>query len=613
MILLLVLYTSLPVLLTALSIGNTGTAFYGGLGLFLLQTTAEVLIFRSRNRRRLIPGAVLFFTILAGAVTVAAMRLDPSYLLLLLDLYPGPLLTVSYVIIYKISRPRDFGKISPGFNRIIILLISYAALLLMLRFRRIITATPAPSVRDIFFAFYGAVNLLPPIYFLRTLRDSSLTRIYRKEGRIWLRNEEITSLFSRTELSLLNRAFKGDGRILCRDLVEDLNGGESPGKYLCRPGECKASLCPAYAAIYRHIKSLDRKMENLGLGMLMPPENKRDIITEGWLFIRNKEVRIMRKRSFPLKIPAAYSPENKTEKSKFSAALPLLLAIAFTGAFALCSEGLSLAGLLPAPQLLFPLTLTTACCLLCPLMGQPKWSRFIPTLILPLLSLSLIGPAGEAQALFLSLKSIVLFIICFLIRFPALETQLDSALLKEQAPNALFWLIWFYMILLSLFIDPLFTDASLLRNSEALPPSPPVSERLLLFLLFALSAGFFSLSRKALIVKQEKIEFNGRVLPEGLGKTDRIIFREFIQRRRRPLHCYEILELISPGKKANSGDDCKPSSCPSYQKIYKRIQTIRKYLQTTGIGTIASPERKVSSHKEGWRLILFDDVFIKND
>ncbi|MBN2628123.1 MAG: hypothetical protein JXA95_15750 [Spirochaetales bacterium] len=615
MILLLILYTSLPALLITLYAGLEGPGFYAGLALFLIQGTGEFLLIRSRNRERLVSGGILLFVALSAYALYTGLRLQEFYLPLFIHLYPGPVLTMAYVVIYKISRPRDFEKLSPGFSRIIILLFSYAVLLFMLALRQMGEAGfPGPG-KDMFYSLYGALNFLPPIYFLNLLRNNSQKRVFLDKGRIWLRNEEITPLFSRTELALLDRAFAGDGRIRCSDAADSLNREEPGSPFLCRPGECKASLCLAYSAIYRHIKSLDRKMENLGLGMLMPPENKRDITIEGWLFIRDKEMRIMKKKVFPLRIPAVSLPGTGDKGAPAGSGkrfdeYVFSLSIALAGSSALLSEGFALAGKPLSLPSLITLTLAAAALLLLPLEKPKKKKLMVLPVLIVLLPFLLLGSAGEEQALTLSLKSLVLFIACFLSRFPYFEEHSDPESLRERAPNALFWLIWFYMIIISLFTEPAPLRNYPFLGNPGLSHVTQFSDHLLLFLLFFLSARFFSLSRKPLKMTGDAIEFNGRTLPLGQGKTDREILRGFILRRDEPYHCYEILNIVEPGKESCAKEHCKPSSCPSYQKIYKRIRTIRKYLQTTGIGTIVSPERKAASHREGWRLILFDDVYI---
>ena len=622
MILILILYTSLPVLLTAFSTYEETSVFYGGFALFLFQTLTELFLFKSKSKQFVKRGTVLLFFILSATTLLAGIKLNWSYFLLFLHLYQGPLLTVAFVIIHKLNRPHDFEMLSPGFNRIIILLISYAALMAMLLIRHLILGTFSYSDKELFFNFYGILNLLPPIYFLNMLRESSQSKLYMDRERIWLRNEEITSLFNSTEMAMLRRIFSGENRIRCFEMFTEINRNDSLKKGQCLPGDCKASICPAYSVIYRQIKSLDKKMRNLGLGRFLPPENKRDITKTGWLFLRERDVVIARKQSLPLKIPATLYSDGGKESSNAEgmgrklffireAIVGLLFpfVIALSGSYILGLEFLSGRGLNPSSWGIASLVIAAP---MIPALAKPSAKTWLAAITVPvLLPFTLLGSMGEEQVLFLSLKGLILVTVCVLARFPSMDRQTLSDSLKTFAPNALFWLIWFYMIAFSLTGQPTRSFASVIHGDFAIPRASMIFDNILLFLLFFLSARFFSLSRKPLTMKQDSILFKGRTLSTDLGERNAAILKEFIRRGSQPFHCYEILAFLDPAQISGPKDDCKPSSCSSYQKIYKRIQSIRKYLRTSGIGTIASPERKAASHREGWRLILHDDVFIE--
>ena len=52
------------------------------------------------------------------------------------------------------------------------------------------------------------------------------------------------------------------------------------------------------------------------------------------------------------------------------------------------------------------------------------------------------------------------------------------------------------------------------------------------------------------------------------------------------------------------------SKCPAYKKVYNRILTIKKLLESLEIGTVITPDNKMQIKDIGWKLRLFDDVRI---
>ena len=607
---LLILYTSLPALTAAVIARHNFISFISASALFVFQVIIEFFLLNTRKKRVLIIlTSVLAIVFTAVTVFSGSIR-EWSYFRLFPNLYPGPLLTIIFVLIFKMSRIQEFSRLSKGLNRIILLLFSYAAMLLLLLLHS--TFRSALPAVDFLIKLYEIANYLPAIYFLWKLKNVFLPHVYFGQDEIRYRNEEISSLFNEIELSIFNLILKGRDIIRCRDIVPLMNEIYTGKKYKCNPGSTIATKCPSYKVIYRHISSLDKKLDNMGIGTIIPPENKKEITEQGWRFNPGKDVKILKRLPFPLKIPAVREVSEKRTRSIFGFFTTLFLCIG--GNLALAFEAVYKTGgeltyyLVPIPTailsvlILIPILKTQF-----PLRRTSVFS--LTTLVLG--PFSLVGFLSEGEVLLLSMKAIVLFILCLLIRFPYFEKYKNFNHIRESAPDVLFWLIWFYMVILSLFIEPDFTYSSSIMKMDYPIFLSHVFNRLLLLLLFSLSAGFFSLGQKPLVVSDHKLMFNGRQLPAGLGKINTAIVEELIDNPDKPLHCYRILEIIDKEATSECGGYCKPSVCLSYQKIYKRIRTISKYLQTSGIGTVSSPERKAESHKEGWTLLLFDDVYIK--
>ncbi len=607
--LLLILYTSLPALIAAVISADNLFVNVSGAALFILQIVIEFFLLNLEKKRPLIILTSVLAAVFSAIVIFSGFIHQLIYFRLLINLYQGPLLTIIFVLIFKLSRSQDFSKLSKGLNRLILLLFSYSAMLILLLIHRLLQ-NPL-SAGEILLKLYEAFNYLPAVYFLWKLKNVFLSHIFIENEDIRYRNEDISSFFSEIELPILKKLITGK-RIRCRDIIPILNNNNKRRQFNCSPGSQLATDCPAYPIIYRHIKSLDKKLGNLGIGMIIPPENRKNVIELGWTFKPEKGVQIVKRRPFPLRIPVV-SEVYKSEARTDSGLITMLL-LSITGSAALAVEAVYGAeGTLP--RVIVPLLIAVFCFIIIFTLGRPVKvtgkSIIISITSLVITSFLLISVLSEQEVLMLVMKAIVLFVLCLMVRFPNLEKRSDISMLRERAPDWLFWLIWFYMVLLALFIDPGITFGISSTGMNTPMFLSFFINRIMLLLLFSLSARFFSMPQKPLVIKDSILDLNGRPLPACSGKDNFIIIKEFINNYEEPLHCYRILDMLNKEETSGCGGYCKSSICPHYQKIYKRIQTIRKYLQTTGIGTITSPERKAESHLEGWNLVLYDDVYIK--
>ena len=50
---------------------------------------------------------------------------------------------------------------------------------------------------------------------------------------------------------------------------------------------------------------------------------------------------------------------------------------------------------------------------------------------------------------------------------------------------------------------------------------------------------------------------------------------------------------------------------PKNQRIYKRIREVRKVVGLLEIGTVLSPEKNSDVKKEGWKLLVYNDIDVK--
>ena len=69
--------------------------------------------------------------------------------------------------------------------------------------------------------------------------------------------------------------------IRCMDLQKFLNG-DSEECSLCLESTAKASQCKRYKTLYNRILSIKKILETFEIGTFISPDNKRDILSQGW-------------------------------------------------------------------------------------------------------------------------------------------------------------------------------------------------------------------------------------------------------------------------------------------------------------------------------------------
>ncbi len=608
----LAVYSSLPALVTGFAAAGEYSVYAGGL-MALLQGGGVLLVFRRSSSRY----AFTLLSVLGLAVSAIAIAggiyIDAAFLGFLMKLYPGPLLAVSYSLVYRFARRRDFNRLARGLNLIILVLGSYSALLVILQLHQFITVGMAVQELDaVFIGVYESLSYIPALLLLVILRGGSENDVLSAGERILFRDEDVSDLFSDLQQAILKGCIQSrDRKVFCRDFAY-----LTPGAEHCVPGgECKASQCPAYAVIYRNISALSGKLENLGIGRLVPPANKRDITSEGWLLeLEEGIVTATEKKSlfFAGLIPAKLDSTQAAEQTRirgnswftvFQRGMPFFAA--FAGSFLIISELSRMNA--AASGILLPWAVFEALFML----GSLTVSRGTSLKIVFALSLAgivflpflLIPGITELAAFSFALKNMAVFTILQLLRFPALEGDRNPERLRRLLSGSIFWLIWFYMVMLVAFPGPVLSGSMVFA----------VLDRLLLVLLFAGALIFHSLRPKNLLVKDDEVYFEGRRLESGLSEANMRILSGFLSAPEGVLLCGDISALIGDGKDSCGDGGCKPSMCRRYQSIYKRIQVLRRHLETAGIGTIISPDRKPDSYTQGWRFAPYEDVLIRRN
>lgn len=146
---------------------------------------------------------------------------------------------------------------------------------------------------------YNCYNALLDIAILFSSRHL-LLRSYRTlslgaEGAVLLDGAPIDFVLGVAGLRVL-RAFLAspERRATCADIARlaEGSGKRKTNCSDCASEEVKASLCPEYRATYNRVLELKKLLEFLEVGTIVPPQNKRRILIEGWRLALFPNVRL---------------------------------------------------------------------------------------------------------------------------------------------------------------------------------------------------------------------------------------------------------------------------------------------------------------------------------
>ena len=609
-------YAVLPSVLTGVSISvRTGSAAGAAAGILLgaLQIGLLLLLSGARRSRTAVGCMLLYAGLTIGAGFSLGELIDGAFADMLHRYCPGTFLAAVFFLVSRFISRISYKQTALSFNRMILLLFSYAALKLLLS-----------AVKDLdYFSVLEALYLLPSLLFLFRLRNKPKACLVISGSRLHFRNQDILTGLSRMQsfimLSLLTAA---DGRIRCSDVIGGYEETGWTSGVDCNSGECKASLCGGYMSVYRNISDLKLRLNQLGIGDIVSPSNKRNIKEEGWRLVLYPGVELVNRRGLaPEKeqllgfldstgsiaadmpeVPEEPRPEPKKEPSpKNISAVSVLLSIVNVSFVAL---ELSALGEASAATLLFPLFMLLSLTL--PFLFtdlNKRLALLLPGTFISLILLFISAGTDESLTLFLALKCITLYLSAYLIHRKNPEYGREQS--NERFSRIIFWLIWYYM-----------TGILVFRNNPAAFGDTnyyfSLHDHLMYILLFFQSVFFLSKQIGVLKINGNTISYNGSELNKELTQQNIALLRLLLKQQRgapgEPLRCSTIAGLIYPEEAENCRMLCKPSVCPVYQKIYKRLRVIRKCLRTHGIGTIQSPDKRPGSGFDGWRIIIDREV-----
>jgi hypothetical protein len=417
------------------------------------------------------------------------------------------------------------------------------------------------------------------------------------------------------------------GPVRCADLAANMEGNRT-GR-CSAPDSCKPSICAEYALLYRSIHETRKRLEALNIGTIVGPENKMAVRDQGWQLTTAAGVELeldeahqspgrRRAQATWLRVDRRVGRMGDESARRavtigsvmFSLIHAMVLALRVRWAAPWAAADAVTAG-----------TFLLACAVLCSpqvagsrrgLVGSIVWATaaligagYVATVRLP-----------DEVVLTLSIKLVAGYLLLLVAAVRRIEVSENLDRFRPQVADALTWSIWFYLASIVLF--PAVSPGDLVAGG-------PV-QRSALFMagydhgaasaLLVLALFFIAVRRPLVSVTSAGVMCNHRPLFDHASAINDLILRELILRYQ-PQHpggallCAEAVRLIYPSDAALCDQICKPSLCPLYQKLYKRMREVRKALETRHLGTVIAPAPGETAQTQGWRVVFFDDVVVR--
>jgi hypothetical protein len=144
------------------------------------------------------------------------------------------------------------------------------------------------------FNLYTLVFLLIALNALLYTRSSLLLQVRVSSRQILVDGKDYTPLLGKNDI-LIMRLFIRDPerKTTCAAIVRELSGAaRARGCAACRIEKHKATLCRDYRSLYNQILKIKKFLETMGIGTILPPRNKMNVMREGWVLRLFEGVRL---------------------------------------------------------------------------------------------------------------------------------------------------------------------------------------------------------------------------------------------------------------------------------------------------------------------------------
>jgi hypothetical protein len=650
---LVAVFSAIPTLGVAIAIlqseglEHSGFAFLVGLGAFFVSWwLAELAYQLGDGRGGLIIGkgygtqgifAAWFALVVAKAAIslVLGIFIHYEYLHLLLHLDIFPLLTFVVALLRQRVAARTLEKAQWPINLALVLLLSYVSVGTINGF------SPLPPsgypARQSAYQLFELANSIPLLLLLWRLHLDAQKQVVISGGRIQFRGTDISERFRPVQIDILTMlASARQHGVNCKKVSLEGLPGVPAEKGCLENSYCKPSICNRYMKIYREVNDLRKRLEQLGIGTIHGPENKRDIGEQGWvlqclpgvkLLRRNAALEIQPTLTPPALVSSTFhqpgyletdNPSTERCRGEQLRTLPRLVSGAF---FVLAVSTATVFDLLqlvgPGSAGTIAVFIISILLWLAPFMVKsPK--GFVRTLaicgfLIQAGTLALTAPAERNAAFFLLVRGFALLLLSFMFNIRHFNNKAPIRAIRTASYGPVFWILWFYVIGLQV----LRGHPVALTGTSALVDLPWIGilffDRLLLIIVFAYSIGFIMNSPRLVSADGSGICINGRTVALAIGGSNATLLASFLGAPNKTLVCRDIVAADYPEEAQLCLGPCKSASCPAYQRIYKRVKEVREFLVVLDLGDIISPGKNSQAKESGWRLCLAEGVYSEDN
>ncbi len=645
---LVAVFTASPVLGVSLAILHTegwersASTFMIGTGAFMASWfLAELVYLYADGRGGLFQGkgygtrgvfTAWFALALAKAAisVVLGFFVHYDYLHILLHLDVFPLLTFVIALLRQRVAVRTLEKAQWPINLALVLLVSYVAVGAVIGF------SPLPpsghQARQSFYQLLDLMYCLPLLLILWQLRLEAQKILIISKAGIHFRGADISGRFHPIQVTILAMmASAGQSGVNCRRISLEGLPNISSEIGCTENSYCKPSVCKRYMKIYREVNDLRKRLEQLDIGTIRSPENKRDIGERGWSLICHPGIRMVNQSSMTANQMSGTNPgqadgdatatgrcaERPAGMSpRIVSGLAFAIAVAAATSFDLhqLTEIRGLGAVLISAVFglmwLLPFYASSP--------GSFMRALGVCGLLIQAGTLALTSMSDRNATFFLLIRGFVLLLLSFMYTIRRFDHMKTIKKVRSAAHGAIFWILWFYVTGLLVLRGQSPSISGLLVPADLAGVGILFFDRFLLVIVFAYSVGFIMHSPRIISAIGSGLCINSKTATVVVGASNASLLARFMRAPYNTLICRDIVAEDYPDEKQLCEVPCKSAGCPAYQRIYKRIKEVREILEVMDLGDIISPAKTASAKESGWTLCLaegvyFDDSAIKVD
>ena len=277
-------------------------ALITGISFFLPAAAGSAFLFNHQNKRFFVPFFFILMFVFLSATVFAAVIIHRDYVSILFQIIMNHIIIAVLKARFFGNRHRTRSFSQPFMIAVLIMLVLFSFWVILMGWTIAVRADPR-WIESIFCNLYNCIIIFFLFLSILHLRGSLYKKMEIGRDRLFVDGYDITRLINTTNLLILYSMISQDREVVTCSVLDPLvfssnrDGESSVKKWTC--DEClansyKATQCPRYKTIYNGILELKKTLETFELGTILPPENRKNILTEGWkiLFFEGVRVRI---------------------------------------------------------------------------------------------------------------------------------------------------------------------------------------------------------------------------------------------------------------------------------------------------------------------------------